>query len=154
MEDLKTAPPSERDELNKHLDELRLSQQESANKEPSGKTSGEKKRSRWGCLIGTLAAIGGLFLFWRTACRPPINDHPVMMCYCPAPEVRFEEDGKSTSSEIDFPDDNDIPDAESSPAVSDSDAALEELQQYYEKVKQESPVNNADNAETGNEPTE
>lgn len=39
---------------------------------------------------------------------------------------------------------------EPKPAVSDSDAALEELQQYYEKVKRESFLNNVDNAETNN----
>ena len=43
---------------------------------------------------------------------------------------------------------------EPQPAVSDSDAALEELQQYYEKVKRESFLNNANNTETDNKPTE
>ena len=110
MEDLKTAPP-ERDELNKQLDELRLSQQNSANKESSGKTSGEKKRSRWGCLIGTLAAIGGIFLFWRTACRPQIT------CYSPVPDRnRNGEDIRPTCYEIAIPDDDDISNTESSPA--------------------------------------
>lgn len=153
MDDLKTMPPSERDELNEHLDELRRSQQKSVHKEPSGETSGEKKRSCLGCLIGTLVAIGGLFLFWRTACRPIF-----VMCYSPVPDRnRNEEEIRPTCYEIAIPDDNDIPDTESSPAVLDSDAALEEVQQYYEKVKQESSVNkvdNADNAETNDEPTE
>ena len=137
MEDLKTAQ-SERDELNKQLDELRLSQQESVLKETSDQTSGVKKRSRWGCLIGTLAAFGGIFLFWRAVCRPPF-----VTCYSPVPDRnRNKEDIRPTCYEIVIPDDNDIPDTESSPAVSDSDAALEEVQQYYEKVKRESPVNN------------
>ena len=154
MDDLKTMPPSERDELNEHLDELRRSQQGSVRKKPSGNTSGEKKRSCLGCLIGTLVAIGGLFLFWRTACRPQV------LCYCihihddDYPSFIMEEDVKPTCYEIAIPDDNDIPDTESSPAVLDSDAALEEVQQYYEKVKLESSVNNVDNAETSDEPTE
>lgn len=115
MDDLKTMPPSERDELNKQLDELRLSQQESANKEPRGKTSSEKKRSRWGCLIGTLAAFGGIFLFWRAACRPL-----VISCYCPIPDRnRNEEDIRPTCYEIVIPDDDDIPNTESSPAELD-----------------------------------
>ena len=79
MDDLKTMPPSERDELNEHLDELRRSQQGSVRKKPSGNTSGEKKRSCLGCLIGTLVAIGGLFLFWRAVCRPSV----ISSCYCP-----------------------------------------------------------------------
>lgn len=160
MDDLKTMPPSERDELNEHLDELRRSQQKSVHKEQNDKTSGEKKRSRWGCLIGTLAAFGGLFLFWRTACRPL-----VISCYCPIPDRnRNEEEIRPTCYEIAIPFDDDFPDTESSPAdlnpnpepqssVEDSDAALEEVQQYYEKVKRESPVNNVDNAETKDEPT-
>lgn len=136
----------ERDELNEQLDELRLSQQKSVNKESSDKTSGGKKRSRWGCLIGTLAAFGGIFLFWRAACRPIF-----VMCYSPVPDRnRNEEEIRPTCYEIAIPDENDIPDTESSPAVLDSDAALEEVQQYYEKVKQESSVNNVDNAETNN----
>ena len=102
----------ERDELNEQLDEIRLSQQESVNKESSGKTSGEKKRSRLGCLIGTLIAIGGFFLFWRTACRPQ-----VISCYCPIPDRnRNEEDIRPTCYEIAIPFDDDFPDTESSPA--------------------------------------
>ncbi len=153
MDDLKTMPPSERDELNEHLDELRRSQQESANKEPSGETSSGKKRSRWDFLMTVLATIGGLFLFWRVACRPIF-----VMCYSPVPDRnRNEEEIRPTCYEIAIPDENDIPDTESSPAVLDSDAALEEVQQYYEKVKQESFLNNVDNAETNNDsdtPTE
>lgn len=115
-----------------------------------GKTSGGKKRSRWGCLIGTLAAIGGLFLFWKTACRPQ-----VISCYCPIPDRnRNEEEIRPTCYEIAIPFDDDIPNTESSPAELNPDAALEEVQQYYEKVKQESSVNNADNAETNDKPTE
>ena len=75
-----------------------------------------------------------------------------------------ENDIRPTCYEIVIPDDDDIPNTESSPAelnpdpepqssVEDSDAALEEVQQYYEKVKRESPVNNVDNAETKDEPT-
>lgn len=86
-----------------------------------------------------------------------------MMCYSPAPDRnRDGEDIRPTCYEIVIPDDNDIPDTESSPAVSDpkpksqsvvenEDAALEEVQQYYEKVKRESPINNAD---SNDEPTE
>lgn len=112
MEDLKTVPPSERDELNKQLDELRRSQQKSANKEPRGETSGEKKRSCLGCLIGTLVAIGGIFLFWKAACRPPF-----VMCYSPVPDRnRNGEDIRPTCYEIVIPDDDDIPNTESSPA--------------------------------------
>ncbi len=118
MDDLKTMPPSERDELNEHLDELRRSQRESAHKEQSDKTQGEKKRSCLGCLIGTLVAIGGLFLFWRTACRPQV------LCYCihihdDDPSFIMEEYVKPTCSEIAILDDNDIPDTESSPAELD-----------------------------------
>lgn len=40
------------------------------------------------------------------------------------------------------------------PAVSDSDAGLKEVQQYYEKVKRESFLNNVDNAENNDQPTE
>ena len=134
-------------------DEPDQEQEDSDCEESSGKTSSEKKRSRLGCLIGTLAAIGGLFLFWRTACRPIF-----VMCYSPVPDRnRNEEEIRPTCYEIAIPDENDIPDTESSPAVLDSDAALEEVQQYYEKVKQESSVNkvdNADNAETNDKPTE
>lgn len=87
----------------------------SHSEEPSGKTSGGKKRSRWGCLIGTLAAIGGLFLFGRTACRPPF-----VMCYSPVPNQGSDgEDVRPTCYEIAIPDDNDIPDTESSPAELD-----------------------------------
>ena len=152
MDDLKTMPPSERDELNEHLDELRRSQQESANKEQSGKTSGEKKRSRWGCLIGTLAAFGGIFLFWRTACRPQV------LCYMPVPNRGSDgEEVRPTCYEIVIPDDIDDPAPEFDPAgfepnmetpSSDAEAeaaaeaAINDLQEYYEKVKQESPVNN------------
>lgn len=141
-----------REEINDELDELRLSQQESANKEQNSKTSDGKKRSRWGCLIGALAAIGWYLLFWRSIGKPPM----IMMCYSPAPDRnRDGEDIRPTCYEIVIPDDNDIPDTESSPAVSDpkpksqsvvenEDAALEEVQQYYEKVKRESFLNNAD----------
>ena len=136
-----------REELNEQLDELRLSQRESANKLQNGKTSDGKKRSRWDFLMTVLATIGGLFLFWRVACRPLF-----VMCYSPVPDRnRNEEEIRPTCYEIVIPDDNDIPDAESSPAVSNSDAALEEVQQYYEKVKQESFLNNADNAKTNND---
>ena len=132
-----------REELYEQLDELRLSQQESANKLQNGKTSDGKKRSRWDFLMTVLATIGGLFLFWRVACRPLF-----VMCYSPVPDRnRNEEEIRPTCYEIVIPDDNDIPDAESSPAVS----ALEEVQQYYEKVKQESFLNNADNAKTNND---
>lgn len=170
MEDHKTAPQSERDELNKQLDELRLSQKESVYKEQSDKTSVGKKGScggclietLWGCLTGTLAAIGGLFLFWKTGCPPPF-----IMCYSPPPQDKIDEDVKPTCYEIAIPDENNDPDTESSPVdwepdpeliledeEAETDPALEELHQYYEKVKRESPVNNADNAETSNEPTE
>ncbi|MBQ2621552.1 MAG: hypothetical protein IJF84_09480 [Thermoguttaceae bacterium] len=144
----------ERDELNEQLDELRLSQQKSVHKEQSDKTSGEKKRSRWGCLIGTLAAFGGIFLFWKAACRPQ-----VISCYSPIPDRGSnEEDIRPTCYEIAIPFDDDIPDTESSPtelnpnpepqsSIEEADAALEEVQQYYEKVKQESPVNKVDNAD-------
>ena len=143
MDDLKTMPPSERDELNEHLDELRRSQQGSANKESSGETSSGKKRSRWDFLMTVLATIGGLFLFWRVACRPIF-----VMCYSPVPDRnRNEEDIRPTCYEIAIPFDDDIPDTESSPAELNSDAALEEVQQYYEKVKRESPVNKVDNAD-------
>ena len=160
MEEHKTMPQSERDELNKQLDVLRQHQQESVHEKPSDKTSDENKRSCWGCLIGMLAALGGLLLFWRTACRPIF-----IMCYSPVPDrVRNEEDIKPTCYEIAIPDENDIPDTdfppmelkperESTTTDAEADAALEEVQQYYEKVKRESPVNNVDNAETKDEPT-
>lgn len=84
----------------------------SHSKEKSGKKSGRKKRSCLGCLIGTLVAIGGLFLFWRTACRPQ-----VISCYCPIPDRnRNEEDIRPTCYEIAIPFDDDFLDTESSPA--------------------------------------
>ena len=92
-------------------------QEDSDSEEPNGKTSGGKKRSRWGCLIGTLAAIGGLFLFWRTACRPQV------LCYSihiiDDPSSKMDVDVRPTCYEIAIPDDNDIPDTESSPAELD-----------------------------------
>lgn len=93
-------------------------QENSDSEEQSDKTLGGKKRSRWGCLIGTLVAIGGLFLFWRTACRPQVT------CYYPIlpdddPYSKIEKDVRPTCYEIVIPDDNDIPDTESSPAELD-----------------------------------
>ncbi len=137
-------------------DEPDQEQEDSDCEESSGKTSGEKKRSRWGCLIGALAAIGGLFLFWKAACRPPF-----VMCYSPVPDRnRNGEDVRPTCYEIVIPDDNDAPVPDFDPAdfepsvespSSDAEAeaaaeaAINDLQEYYEKVKRESPVNYDDN---------
>ena len=90
-----------REELNKQLDALREKQQE--------RNAKKKPYSRWGRLLGFWGAISGLFIFGGTSC-----------CYSPPPKDYPNEDEnetvRATCYEIVLPDENDIPDTESSPA--------------------------------------
>lgn len=149
-ENNKTNNDLSREELNEQLDALREKQQElNAKKKPY---------SRWGRLLGFWGAISGLFIFGGTSC-----------CYSPPPQDYPNEDEnetvRATCYEIVLPDENDIPDTgfppteleperESTTTDAEADSALEEVQQYYEKVKQESPVNNGNNADSNDELTE
>ena len=64
-----------RDKLNDQLDELRESQQESADPEEA---SNDKPHSWWTYLWWGLCAVGGLFLFWRTSCMPQVTCYSIM----------------------------------------------------------------------------
>ena len=96
-EDSNSTPQTERDKLNEELDELRESQQDSTDFDD---IANDKPCSWWTYLWWGLCAVGGLFLFWRTACTPQVtcyviktipdgskipvqepDDSPEIMCY-------------------------------------------------------------------------
>ena len=95
--DSNPTPQTERDKLNEQLDELRESQQESADFDD---TANDKPRSWWTYLWWGLCAVGGLFFFWRALSAPQVtcyviktipdrgkipvqepDDSPEIMCY-------------------------------------------------------------------------
>lgn len=96
-EDSNSTPQTERDKLNEQLDELRESQQESADFDD---VANDKPRSWWTYLWWGLCAVGGLFFFWRALSAPQVtcyviktipdrdkipvqepDDSPEIMCY-------------------------------------------------------------------------
>ena len=130
-----SASQSERDKINKHLDELRLSQQ---------KRNTNKSRSCWNRLLGLLGAVGSMFFLWGTTCKP------VVTCYRRAPDPADEEE--TTNKENDgedvmcycpaYVDENGVP--APVPENLEVELAQRKLNQESEKVKQESPLNIAD----------
>ena len=171
---------SERDKLNEQLDELRQDQQE---RKLQKKTRSRWKRLLgFMGVISSLFLLGTscskpTVTCYRRAEDPDeeeasveendvdFDDEPVELCY-----VYIEDDYiDSNKKPVPNPDSNLYDpeleahydnlmginnEPETKPEVSDSDAALEEVQQYYEKVKRESFLNNIDNAETNDQPTE
>ena len=92
-----STPQTERDKLNEQLDELRESQQVSADFDD---VANDKPRSWWTYLWLGLCAVGGLFFFWRALSTPQVtcyviktipdwgkipvqepDDSPEIMCY-------------------------------------------------------------------------
>ena len=144
-EDSNSTPQTERDRINEQLDELRQSQQERKPK--------KKDRPRWKRrLLGFLGVISGLFLLGTSCSKPTVT------CYRHAdPEDEDPIDKEETFDE----DENEVGDMCYCPAYVDesgfpapvpenleAELAKRNLNQESENDKQESPINNADNAET------
>lgn len=160
-----------REELNEQLDELRQSQQE---RKPQKKTRPRWKRR----LLGFLGVISGLFLLGTSCSKPTVTcyrhadpedeeetteeeeddeilnapeDRVRTMCYyrinVTDNNSSYDNDNSDSDSLYDFL----APNWEPQSSDKEADPALEEVQQYYEKVKRESFLNNADNAETNND---
>ncbi|MBR5709817.1 MAG: hypothetical protein IKX40_03595 [Thermoguttaceae bacterium] len=166
-ENSNSTPQTERDRINEQLDELRQSQQE---RKPQKKTRPRWKRR----LLGFLGVISGLFLLGTSCSKPTVtcyrhadpedeeeapveeedeilnapDDRVRTMCYyrinVSDNNSSYDNGNSDSDSLYDFL----APNWEPQSSDEEADPGLEEVQQYYEKVKQESSVNNVDNAET------
>ncbi len=174
-ENSNSTPQTERDRINEQLDELRQSQQE---RKPQKKTRPRWKRRLLGFLgvISGLFLLGTSCSKPTVTCYRHADpedeeeateeeeddeilnapeDRVRTMCY-----YRINVTDNNSSYDNDNSDSDSISAAFLGPELNhnmesqsidmESDAALEEVQQYYEKVKRESFLNNVDNAETNN----
>lgn len=178
-----STPQTERDKLNEELDELRKKRQErNAKKKPRSRWK-RRLLGFLGVisglfLLGTSCSKPTVTCYRRaedpdeeetsveendddfdddeygeTLCYIYIGDEPDANSKVPKPNP----DSNLYDPELEAQYDNLLGinnEPEPQSAVSDSDAALEEVQQYYEKVKRESFLNNVDNAENNDQPTE